>query len=273
MLDGAQSRARSGQEGRAPGFEDTIWFRMDIGRRHNADPRWLLPLLCRRGHITKNEIGAIRIAANETMFEMPAAAAARFADAVKRTRAAIPRARAASGSSRPGHAARGREGDRRSGPPPARHKAKRIGEACPASLMAVRILVDADACPVKEEIYKVAYRLEVPVAIVSTATCACRSIPGRTGRGRLGLRCGDDWIAEAAGPQTVVVTADILLADRCIKRRSAVISPPQAVHRQLDRRGGGRRGRSWRSSRRDGGRGLRTRAISRRTALASYRPG
>ncbi|HEY6868621.1 MAG TPA: DEAD/DEAH box helicase, partial [Novosphingobium sp.] len=43
---------------RREGFDDVQWFRMDIGRRHNADPRWLLPLLCRRGHITRNEIGA-----------------------------------------------------------------------------------------------------------------------------------------------------------------------------------------------------------------------
>jgi ATP-dependent RNA helicase DeaD len=34
---------------------------MNIGRRQNADPRWILPLLCRRGHITRNDIGAIRI--------------------------------------------------------------------------------------------------------------------------------------------------------------------------------------------------------------------
>ncbi|HEX8224875.1 MAG TPA: DEAD/DEAH box helicase [Allosphingosinicella sp.] len=72
-------------EGPRAGFEDTLWFRMDIGRRHNADPRWLLPLLCRRGHITKSEIGAIRIAAGETMFEVPRAAAARFMAAVRRT--------------------------------------------------------------------------------------------------------------------------------------------------------------------------------------------
>ncbi|HEX8579902.1 MAG TPA: DbpA RNA binding domain-containing protein, partial [Allosphingosinicella sp.] len=65
--------------------EDTIWFRMNIGRQHNADPRWLLPLLCRRGHITRNDIGAIRIAATESMFEVPRAAAARFAASVKRT--------------------------------------------------------------------------------------------------------------------------------------------------------------------------------------------
>ncbi|MCU0728752.1 MAG: DEAD/DEAH box helicase [Sphingopyxis sp.] len=68
-----------------PGFEDTIWFRMNIGRRHNADPRWILPLLCRRGHITKNEIGAIRIGGQETWFQVPRAVAGKFASAVKRT--------------------------------------------------------------------------------------------------------------------------------------------------------------------------------------------
>jgi ATP-dependent RNA helicase DeaD len=111
-------------EGPRPGFEDTIWFRMDIGRRHNADPRWILPLLCRRGHITKNEIGAIRIAAGETMFEVPRAAAGRFAAALKRTAGGD--ADGEGGISieavqgKPRDAARE---NRRSGPPPARHKA------------------------------------------------------------------------------------------------------------------------------------------------------
>ncbi|ARS25928.1 DEAD/DEAH box helicase [Sphingomonas sp. KC8] len=82
---GASPAPRERLEGPRPGFEDTIWFRMDVGRRHNADPRWLLPLLCRRGHITKQDIGAIRIAADETMFEIPRHAAARFVAAVKRT--------------------------------------------------------------------------------------------------------------------------------------------------------------------------------------------
>ncbi len=72
-------------DGPRPGFEDTVWFRMDIGRRQNADPRWVLPLLCRRGHITRSEIGAIRIAANETMFEVTRQIADRFAQAVQRT--------------------------------------------------------------------------------------------------------------------------------------------------------------------------------------------
>ena len=62
-----------------------VWFRMNVGRSQNADPRWLLPLLCRRGHITKQEVGAIRIAPNETLFEIHPAAAQRFAASLKRT--------------------------------------------------------------------------------------------------------------------------------------------------------------------------------------------
>ncbi len=83
--------SRDGGDGRnaaahhRPGFDDVVWFRMDIGRRHNADPRWLMPLLCRRGHLTRNEIGAIRIAANETYFQIPRAIAARFQASVQRT--------------------------------------------------------------------------------------------------------------------------------------------------------------------------------------------
>jgi ATP-dependent RNA helicase DeaD len=73
------------QDSHRPGFDDTVWFRMDIGRRQNADPRWILPLLCRRGHITKSEIGAIRIAPTETFFQVPRAIAAKFAAAVVRT--------------------------------------------------------------------------------------------------------------------------------------------------------------------------------------------
>ncbi len=80
-VDGQATKA----DAHRPGFDDILWFKMDIGRRHNADPRWLLPLLCRRGHITRNEVGAIRIAQNETRFQIPRALAPRFAEAVKRT--------------------------------------------------------------------------------------------------------------------------------------------------------------------------------------------
>lgn len=72
---------------RAPreGFEGSAWFRLNVGRRQNADPRWLLPLICRRGHVSRAEIGAIRMAQNETLFEVPQAVAARFHAAVRRT--------------------------------------------------------------------------------------------------------------------------------------------------------------------------------------------
>ncbi|MBD8677987.1 DEAD/DEAH box helicase [Sphingomonas sp. CFBP 13720] len=82
---GGAPERRERQEGPRAGFEDTVWFRMNVGRRHNADPRWLLPLLCRRGHITKTEIGAIRIGNEESAFEIPKAVAAKFIASVKRT--------------------------------------------------------------------------------------------------------------------------------------------------------------------------------------------
>jgi ATP-dependent RNA helicase DeaD len=66
-------------------FGPSAWFRLDIGRRQNADPRWLLPLLCRRGHVSKDEIGAIRIGPNETQFEVRGDVATRFAQALGRT--------------------------------------------------------------------------------------------------------------------------------------------------------------------------------------------
>ncbi|WP_324262334.1 DEAD/DEAH box helicase [Altererythrobacter sp. H2] len=79
------AREAQRQERHRPGFEDIVWFRMDVGRRQNADARWILPLLCRRGHITRNEIGAIRIGPAETHFQIPRAIADKFAAAVLRT--------------------------------------------------------------------------------------------------------------------------------------------------------------------------------------------
>ncbi|MBY8827367.1 DEAD/DEAH box helicase [Hephaestia mangrovi] len=80
-----EARRAAQQERHRAGFEDVVWFRIDIGRRQNADPRWLLPLLCRRGHITRNEVGAIRIGADETHFQVPRAIAGKFTAAVART--------------------------------------------------------------------------------------------------------------------------------------------------------------------------------------------
>ncbi|MBN8502758.1 MAG: DbpA RNA binding domain-containing protein, partial [Sphingomonadales bacterium] len=71
--------------GPRPGFEGSAWFRLNVGRRQNADARWILPLLCRRGHVSRADIGAIRLAANETLFEIAGPAAAKFLAAVRRT--------------------------------------------------------------------------------------------------------------------------------------------------------------------------------------------
>ena len=92
-------------------------------------------------------------------------------------------------------------------------------------MAALQILVDADACPVKEEVYKVALRHSVKVMVV--ANMAMR-VPVHPLISRVvvsdGFDAADDWIAERAGAGTVVVTGDILLAERCLKAGATVIA-------------------------------------------------
>jgi ATP-dependent RNA helicase DeaD len=75
------SQQAAPEPGRAD-FGPTRWFRINLGRQKNADPRWLLPLLCRLGQVTRKEIGAIRIQERETLFELTAAAADAFLTAL-----------------------------------------------------------------------------------------------------------------------------------------------------------------------------------------------
>lgn len=88
----------------------------------------------------------------------------------------------------------------------------------------IRILVDADACPVKDEIYKVAWRREVPVKVVSNMRMR---VPEHPLVERMMVSdkfdAADDWIADQADAKTVVITGDILLADRCLKKGATVI--------------------------------------------------
>src|SRR3954464_8806701 len=90
----------------------------------------------------------------------------------------------------------------------------------------VRILVDADACPVKDEIYKVAWRRGVPVKVVSNQRIRVPDHP-LIERGVVSdaFDAADDWIADQADARTVVITGDILLADRCLKNGATVIGP------------------------------------------------
>ena len=81
--DDRQERPRRGPREVEGG--DAVWFRLSVGRQKNADPKWLLPLICRRGHVTKNEIGAIKIFERDSKFEIAAEAAERFEEALRRT--------------------------------------------------------------------------------------------------------------------------------------------------------------------------------------------
>ena len=65
--------------------EPMIWFRMNVGRTNNADPKWILPVICRLGHVTRKEIGVIKIFDNETKFQVAESVAAKFASAVRRS--------------------------------------------------------------------------------------------------------------------------------------------------------------------------------------------
>jgi len=93
-------------------------------------------------------------------------------------------------------------------------------------LNATRIYVDADACPVKDEIYRIAARHALPVSVVASGFIRVPQEPmiERVAAGS-GIDAADDWIAERAGPFSIVVTSDIPLADRCVRAGSSVIAP------------------------------------------------
>ena len=89
----------------------------------------------------------------------------------------------------------------------------------------ITIYVDADACPVKAEIYRVAERHNVKVIVVANAFMV---VPRDPMIERVVVPAGpdvaDDWIAERASPSDVVITADLPLADRCVKAGAAVLA-------------------------------------------------
>jgi uncharacterized protein YaiI (UPF0178 family) len=90
------------------------------------------------------------------------------------------------------------------------------------------IYVDADACPVREEIYRVAARLNVPVIVVSNGSRPIRP-PGLAFVRMVvvpdGPDIADDWIAERIEPPDICVTSDIPLAARCLARGARALAP------------------------------------------------
>lgn len=88
------------------------------------------------------------------------------------------------------------------------------------------VLVDADACPVKDEVFRVAGRFKVRSVVVANQWMRLPESPFIE---RVvvsdGFDAADDWIAEAAGPRAIVITSDILLAERCLKAEACVLAP------------------------------------------------
>jgi uncharacterized protein YaiI (UPF0178 family) len=88
------------------------------------------------------------------------------------------------------------------------------------------VFVDADACPVKAEVYRVAERHRIDVVVVANSFMA---VPNESWIERVivsaGFDAADDWIAERARPGALVVTADVPLASRCVKAGATVIGP------------------------------------------------
>lgn len=92
--------------------------------------------------------------------------------------------------------------------------------------MTLHIYVDADACPVKDEIYRVARRLELRVTLVSNSWMRVPAEPWlELVVVNAGLDEADDWIADRATAADVVITADIPLAARCVKAGARVLGP------------------------------------------------
>jgi uncharacterized protein len=88
------------------------------------------------------------------------------------------------------------------------------------------VFIDADACPVKDEVYRVAGRYGLKVWVVANGWLRVPEAP-LVERVTVteGLDRADDWIVEHAGAGDIVVTADIPLADRCVKRGARVLAP------------------------------------------------
>src|SRR6202040_3595143 len=95
-----------------------------------------------------------------------------------------------------------------------------------ATLNTIRIYVDADACPVKDEIYRVALRHGLPVSVVAGNFIRIPRDPliERIAAGSA-MDAADDWIAERAGKGDIVITSDIPLANRCVNAGAEVIAP------------------------------------------------
>ncbi|MBU0729064.1 MAG: YaiI/YqxD family protein [Proteobacteria bacterium] len=90
----------------------------------------------------------------------------------------------------------------------------------------LHIFVDADACPVKQEVYRVAGRYHLEVTLVANSWMRIPKEPGLVLQVvKAGFDAADDWIVEHLQPHDIVITADIPLASRCLKEGARVLGP------------------------------------------------
>lgn len=86
------------------------------------------------------------------------------------------------------------------------------------------LYIDADACPVKDECYRVAKRYGWPVVVVANSQIGIPADPSVTMVVRLGFGAADDWIAEQIGPGDICITVDVPLAARCVEKGALVVT-------------------------------------------------
>lgn len=101
-----------------------------------------------------------------------------------------------------------------------------VAPKAPAHIMVCmfNLYIDADACPVKEECYRVAKRYALPVLVVANCTMRIPVDPSVTMVVQTGFGAADDWIAEQIGPGDIAITVDVPLAARCVEKGALVIT-------------------------------------------------
>lgn len=116
-------------------------------------------------------------------------------------------------------------GEREAEVPPVRKHEPPVGVSPPPRPGGPLIFIDADACPVKDEVYKVARRYAMRVVVVANGPLWIPTEGAVELVVRVGFGAADDYIAEEAAPRDIAITADIPLAARCVAKGVAVLDP------------------------------------------------
>ena len=117
------------REPRGPDMQDGVWFTISIGRKHRADPKFLLPMICNAGGVTKRDVGMIRIEPSETRFEISPEKAAGFAKRIGQPGSLEKNIRIAPAGEAPAEPMPAKPKPKQGGKPPFKHKASPAGRS------------------------------------------------------------------------------------------------------------------------------------------------